>query len=42
MDPVFAKAVDEAIESNVKVLVYDSVVAKDTIIISEPVRFVRD
>ena len=42
MDPTFAKAVDEAIENDVEVLVYDSVVTKDSIIISEKVRFVKD
>jgi sugar fermentation stimulation protein A len=42
MDPTFAKAVDEAVENDVKVLVYDSVVKKDSIIISEEINYVRD
>jgi len=42
MDPVFAEAVDQAIESGVKVLVYDSVVTKDSIIISDKVNYIRD
>jgi DNA-binding sugar fermentation-stimulating protein len=42
MDPTFAKAVDEAIENDVKVLVYDSIVTRDSIIISEEITYVRD
>jgi sugar fermentation stimulation protein A len=42
MDPTFAKAVDEAIENNVKVLVYDSIVKEDSIIISNKVEFLKD
>ena len=42
MDPVFAEAVDEAIDNDVKVLVYDSVVTKDSIIISNKVDFSED
>lgn len=42
MDPAFAKAVDEAVKNDVEVLVYDSVVKKDSIIISEEVNYVRD
>lgn len=42
MDPTFAEAVDEAIENDVEVLVYDSVVKKDSIIISEEITYVRD
>lgn len=42
MDPNFAKAVNQAIENNVAVLVYDSVVTKNSIIISEEVCFVKD
>lgn len=42
MDPTFAEAVDEAIENDVEVLVYDSVVTKDSIIISEEVYFAKN
>lgn len=42
MDPTFAEAVDEAIKNDVEVLVYDSVVKKDSIIISEEITYVRD
>jgi len=39
MDPKFAMAVDDARKNGVKVLVYDSVVKKDSIVISEEVNY---
>jgi len=42
MDPNFAAAIDQAIKKGVKVLVYDSVVTKEAIIIGEEISFIKD
>lgn len=42
MDQDFAEAIDKAIEKGVRVLVYDSVVTKDSIIISEEISFTNN
>lgn len=39
MDPKFALAIDEAINSGVEVLVYDSIVKKNSIVVSEEISY---